>query len=340
MTFELKSIESLADEKTVDAANRLQDLELTTTDKGFRKAVRAALYRLKLAGIVPDRKPVATRNGNAAPGGDLLRAFTTAADGAGNRLLLFLVGDPDGGASTLLQILVNDIEGVKSCTTLRIPRRDLPERLARFEAQLDSGLALTEMDPEYVRHLLAASRAKSAALKQTSPRDLLPWIKVIGDPTTDFSPAIYNRVTKAEIEADKEIDRDPGALFNLIWFEPWFFAAEDTFPWLAEMQALSVSASTGEQPDGFDDLVARVAEVLMNPAMLPLYVTRLEESAEVLWRCGKEQEAKMALAHAIALQSEAPVASIPFVHEIVQRTLGATLEMLAIQRESEQREQQ
>jgi|GEM_PF-2383744 hypothetical protein len=337
LTSELEEIDKLAKEPSSLSATRLQEIEATAVgrDRDVLKAARRALYKLKLAGITLARQ---TRNAETASESDpsaYVRSFVTAIDGAGNQLLLFLISDPDGGAATLIQILTNDLEGVKSVSTLRIARRDVEERISRFNDQFETGLAVAETEVEYVRWLLAESRKITARQHLRSPAELLHWMPRIGDPKRDYTPPIYDRISPEALLVDESIDTDPGKLFDLPWFEPWFFAAEETTPWLFEWEEITGQSdlSESERSAEIERVEHEAAEGLMTPEMRKVYQHRLEESAEVLWRCDKPEEAKIALWHAVVLAQDTPVTGVPFVREIVHRTLGAALEIVRIHRE-------
>lgn len=246
----------------------------------------------------------------------------------------------------MLQILTNDTEGVKDCESLKIRRRELDERVNRIISQVETGLAVAEIEPDYGRRLLARSRSLSAALSKRSPAAVLAWLGKIGEPvgehidgsSDEYAPPIYTHVTEEEIRSDSSIPTDSAELFKLKWFEPWFFAAEDTMPWLPRWEQAVIDAGdsldTGPGTQIYQ-IVSEAATGLMTDPVRALYVSRLEETADVLWLCGKEAEAKQALYHAVALKGAETkdASSIPFVHEIALRTLGAAFEMVRAYRE-------
>ncbi len=342
MSSELESIEKLANEGSHDSADKLQELESTSAQREVRKAARKALYRLSQTGIVPTRRQALIVTARV----DDLRAFASAFDGAGNRLILFLVPDPDGGSSTLLQILTNDMEGVKDCESLKIRRREVQERVDRIVAQVDTGLAVAEIEPEYGRLLLARSRALGASQSKRSPAALLPWMSKIGEPATgstaesigDAVAPIYTHVSEEALRDDDTMPTDPVELFKLSWFEPWFFAADETMPWLPRWEQALAEAPENTNPEPgtpLDEIISEAAVGLMTDRMTKPYVRRLEETANVLWLCGKQAEAKQVAFHAVTLKAADPqnIAAVPFAHEIARRTLGAAFEMVRAYRE-------
>jgi hypothetical protein len=340
LSSKLQAIEILAKDASISSANELQEIERTTDQREIRKAARKALYNLSLAGILPTRLPPLSTAKQS--GGDELRAFASAFDGAGNRLLLFLIPDSDGGASTLLQITTNDLEGVSDCQSIKIRRRDVADRISRIKAQVDTGLAVAEIEPDYGRILLARSRSLTASISKRSPSALLAWIPKIGEPgqesETDSLPPIYAHVSADVVSQDPTVETDPIDFFKLTWIDPWFYAAEETIPWLTRWETAWTQRDPEEELNVGPDtplymIASEAAPVLMTDKMRKLYIVRLEETADVLWRCGKEAEAKQAVYHAAALKTDADAAYIPFAHTLALRTIGAAFEMVLANRE-------
>ncbi len=334
MNSDLTSIETLGNTATVDAADTLKHIETSTNDKELRKAARKALYNLSQRGIYPDAAKIAPKD--SLPKGSDIRAFASSFDGAGNRLLIFLIPSGFGGSISLIEVLMNDLEGTKHLNTMKIARRELEPTLARFQGGLDGGLAIAEIDVDYARQLLAESRAILAADSKRSPRGVMEWLPKIGLPTKHYDSPIYSLITKEKLAADDSFSKEPGDLFSLPWFEPWFFAVEDTMPWLEEWENLTGDPDTVQT----DDSKARIEEIIIDAAnnlmldnMQQIYTRRLEEAADILWRSGQEIPAKQSLYHAIEMQKPGKPSEIAFARDIAHRTLGAALEMVKIHRE-------
>jgi hypothetical protein len=333
MAAETEQIAALLAEATPDAATRLRALAETTADKETRKAARRALYRLQQAGILPaDRAAPAQTPESRAEKADETRAYASAFDGAGNCLLFFVLSDPDGGSPSFVQLLMNDGEGVTSFNGQRTPRREVEARIAQYELQLEQGLALAEVEADYGRWLLAEGRAISRRLRRETPPGLLDWLPRIGEPRGECAVTpVPNYFDADAIRADTSIDRSAASLFALPWFDAWFFAVEEVLPWVQAWEQTGSSAIV--LPDNVkqerrERILTEAITALMTPEMQANYVRRLEQSADILRRRGKEAAAKQALYHALALSEEKQITESPFARALVQRSLEAVLEMI------------
>ena len=326
------SVETLLAEGTTNAAARLRDLAETTSDKNTRKAARRALYLLSQKGIKP---PDATEDltsitaASAAKSRPLLTAWASAYDGAGNRLLFLAWPSSDGGSPTFLQTLLNDEEGVRDMETRRLPRRELDERLKGFEAQLEGGIALAEIAPDYGRFLLHQARQRSQQARRMTPTGFIDLLTTIGEPEQSYTMApVWERVPKDEIRASS--DAFPAAdLFKLPWFEAWFLDVNDVVPWLSDVYEVIGDENTSEdaKKQGLEAVAHNAATELFDEDLKNRYIRRLEETADVLARRGRETEARQALRHALDLRHAASAADFAFAVLLVQRTMQAAVEM-------------
>ncbi|HLK56688.1 MAG TPA: hypothetical protein VKU00_08995 [Chthonomonadaceae bacterium] len=324
------SIADLLAQATPEAADALRDLAETTPDKETRKEARRALFRLSQSGIAPTKRAAAPTPAAQKP--DMLRVFASAIDGAGNRLLLFLLSDPDGGSPTLVQILFNDEQGIQDVGVNRMPRREVDTRVTRFLDQLEQGLALAEIEPEYGRWLLAQARAINQRLSRTTPGGFLDLLPRIGEPHARFDQSpIYAQFPAETVANDLTLARAPEDLFALAWFDAWFLDARDAVPWLEPWEGVdsgTLIVTEDVKQERRERILTDAVGTLLTPELRAHYVSRLEESADVLRRREKTTEAKQALYHAIQLASERPVTEVPFARELIRRTIVAALELV------------
>lgn len=333
-------IETLLKEGTSEAATSIVQLERGTDSKEVRKAARRALYLLSTRGIRPalDSVPV-TDATTDVPLPETLRAYTTAFDGAGNRILFFEIPEPDGGHPTAVQMMINDLTGVQTCDSVRLNRRDLRNRIQQFERLQGDGLAFVEIAADYGRWLLEEARELLRRQNRTSPSGVLELLPRIGSPRHDYpmSP-VYESISVESLLSDGTMDRDPTVLFALPWFENWFFAIEDVWHALADWEGVSGTsdADSSEQLQAQRDTIVReVVTSLLTPGLRSRYVRRLEDSAHVLWGLSHEADAKLAVIHAQELGADVPAADVPFARRLVERTLVvgvATLEQKRAER--------
>lgn len=331
-------IADLLQQATPEAATRLQDIAETEPDRERRKAAKRALYLLSQKHILP-----LGRSGPAAPAlmqrvhSDALRAFASAFDGAGNRLLIFLIPQPDGGNPLLSHILINDARGIRDYGSQRVPRRQVDARISDMERGMERGLAIAEIEPDYGRFLLAEARAIHQRDGTMTPAGFLDLLPLIGTPQQEYErPAVYTRLSLEEVLSDPAVPHDPERLFATVWFENWFLDVNEVIPWLYRyVQALNSPIELPESAaaERRARSLAEATEGLLPAPVRHLYARRLEETADILQRRAEQTVARMALYHAGQLAEDKPVSEVPFARFLVERSWAVAYHLLREQAE-------
>lgn len=325
-------IEALRAEATPESAGQLRDLAETTTNKETRKEARRALFLLSQQGIHPAERAEEPVSPAPETQADNTRAYATAFDGAGNRLLFFVLPDRDGGSPQVARILVNEETGVRDYQARRMPRRELTTFLMQYESSLSNGLAFAEIESDYARWLLAQAREINRQRSTTTPTGFLDVLAKIGPPREEYSQSpVYTHIRAFDVRTDESVPREPVEFFRLPWFEPWFFAVEEILPWFARM--VQADQSPMELPDIVRQerrmaLLKETCEGLLPPERRAAHIRRLEESADVLRRRGEDRAARIALYHALELAEDKPVGESDFAQALVLRTVVAAYEMM------------
>ena len=337
--IDLDTISRLAATPEAASADALQELEAQTADRGLRKAIRKALYTLSQRGVVPSRRPSATAPAAARAN---IHAYSSAYDGAGNRMVILHFLDDTGGASTFALVLVNDIVGPVTFSTFKVPRKELAAYLAKLMGGATTGLAIAQIDPDYARFVIAEGRKRLTAERRKLPDDMLAWMPRIGDPVAEHSPAILTHMQDWPENWQAATDANPQSVFGTVWFDPWFLDAADTVPWLPRWeQIISPESALGTEDATAlrNELIAEAINGLITPNVRELYHGRLQESADVMVRCGNLEVARQLMLHAADLASEQPSSEVPFLRELVNRSLTAGVEMIWLrQKQSEEQD--
>jgi hypothetical protein len=317
-----------------EAADELRGIAETATSKEISKAARKALYLLSQRHITPSALPENVDSaGVSSPHTISARAFASAYDGAGNRAVYFGVPDPDGGSPTFVQFLINDETGIKDFGARKLTRREMASVARNLEEQLEEGIAFAEIESDYALHLLISAYAVNLRLKSATPRGTLEWIGRLGAPQQDYPVApVYARLSAAEAQADTDLAYDPDDLFRVPWFDPWFLEVAQVMPWLDRLLAgMDYSPVTTEQDqrDQAEQATGEAVDALVVDETRARYIHRLEESADILLRRGKEMVGRQALYHAQELRSELPASQILFARRLVERTITVALTLVA-----------
>ncbi len=308
---------------TEKAAQLLQHILQHAQNKEIQKIARRSLYHLQSTGIKvepphtePEVPPL------AKPQFQIRMAMVSPIDGAGYRAVWLARTKPFGGYN-MVHLLLQDQEGIKECFGAPITKKELPEFLR--EMQRDD-FPLIEIDSAYCQHLIAEAYQTNLRSGTEVPREYFRLREIIGEPERSFTaPLIYQELPTQEIEAQPYHLANSAQLLNSKEFQSWYIPQEMTEKYLPKLQEMEVSpiiVSPMAQKEREEDILKALVEEFFTPEMTARYQRRLEEMAYLLLRMGREAEARMAFAVALALRGKQgkEVFTIPFIRKIVERS--------------------
>jgi hypothetical protein len=158
-------------------------------------------------------------------------------------------------------------------------------------------------------------------------------------PEVPLKPLIYLHLLEEESKVRSDLLDRSASLFEVPSFQTWLLEEGETQKYLTLLKEASESriVLTPYQKEGrVMDIYRQAVEELFDKPRRSLFRRRLEEMAYVLWKTGKQNEAQMALAAGLGMESEGGILSLhPFLLELVKRSLTARLEEEAKKKEKE-----
>jgi hypothetical protein len=287
--------------KTAAVLHRMFEI---TKDKHVRKAVKRSLYRLRSKGVVvgevfPETKESILRPLRVEPP----KGFGNGYDFSWNRFLIITIPHP-GRGSMLVHGLVNDMKGLVDFSGEEMSRKAL--RNFFDEVEKVSPTPVVEMEASYVAFLFTQAYQLTLAQGGTSPPDYLHLKSEVEKIRKDYErPLIYSCMNENEIEGDEWILRRAGDLLKKDFFYGWMIEEQEIRPfadevWQAEESKLILNQAQKEAR--FQEIYQRALSTLFPEEKRSLYQRRMEEMAYLLFKLGREEEARISLAVALDLK--------------------------------------
>lgn len=327
----LALIEALGSSRDEAAGRILAAVAAAAPDREQRKAARRALHRLRSVGIavtvtVPvGPAPVATATAEALRP---VQAFASPTDGVGSRILWLLLERPHGGM-TMFNLAINDVVGVKDVLIEETTRRRFERRREEWNERTE--LRSIEIPVDYGLALLSEALALNAETDFPLPRDFVIRRGLLGGlPPPPTDALIHQHISRGQTflmpnlldESARLLDGEPELL-------GWAFSYDEVSRFardyrLAAESSLVLTSEPREQRQA--RIMGEAIDALFTPAMRRAFRRRLEETAYIFWKTGRERSARQAVAAAFAIPDTGSLRSHPLLQAIVARSIEMAIE--------------
>jgi hypothetical protein len=318
-------IVTISDQRVVKLLHRMFE---ATQEKKVRKIIRRSLYRLKSKGIateeiLSDKERSILRPFQADP----KEGFASGIDFLGQRLLWLAIPHPGRGL-TVLHGITSDVLGLVYFSLEEMTRKGF--RSFFEEVRGKNPFPLVDMEPSYVALLFTQAHQRSLEKKGVSSQDYLHAKLEIESIKKEYmKPLIYSYLQIDEIERDDKILKRGGDLLKADFFNSWRIEEDLIRPfadevWDAEESKIVLNPTQKEVR--FQGIYQKALTDLFSGERKFLYQRRLEEMAYVLFKLGREEEAKTSLAVAIDLEKPLhPIQPNLFLSQLVMKSIVSLL---------------
>jgi hypothetical protein len=296
--------------------------------KNIRKTIKRSLYRLK-------GKGVSTEGISLDKGRSILHplqpeppeGFGTGIDLLGHRLLLLVIPHAGRGMAVMRGV-TSDTQGLANFVGEEMTRKEFK---TFFETLNEEGLfPVVEMEAPYVGFLFSRAYQLSLEKKETPPQDYLRLKNEIERVKKGYErPLIYAYLPKDEIESDVRWLTRGGDLLKDELYVPWRIEEDEIRPYadtLRETQESKLFLNQAQKEARFQEIYLKAMTELFSEEKRSLYKHRLEETAYLFYKLGKEEEAKISLSVAVDLEKPLnPFQPNPFLFQLVIKSVHAAL---------------
>jgi hypothetical protein len=306
----------------------LADLEGATRDKETRKEIRRSFFKLAQKGLTGPRPA----SGGAEPKRPVLalspeiEGYLSSVDGAGGRLV-WLAKAHAGGGLQLLQGMVNDRQGLLRAGAPVVRRKEL-RRMAR-EIKEKHGVTMISIPWEYGDQILWEGFEKARTLGRSG----VEGFSALRSAFTSVRPAaaphpVYSRLDPGSAAAGawRELSR---SLLDRPEFRPWILDEDWIQPYLEEVRHAQESPlvlNELQKEERLAGIVRAAVREIFSGERGRIFQRRMEDMALYLDETGRKEEARLALAVALAIR-EGDLGSlgaldIAFLTGLVQKSLA------------------
>jgi hypothetical protein len=293
-------------------------------DKKTRKMIKRSLYRLKSKGIVVEEVLPDNERSILRPiPGEAKEGFASGIDFLGYRVLWLILPHPGRGLRVMHGV-VSDRDGVVDFSQEEMTRKGF--RTFFKEVKEKNPFPIVETEPSYVACLFGQAYQLNLEKKEASPQSYLQAKGEIERIKKDYArPLIYSFLQAEDIAGDDRLLRKGVDLLKADVFSSWRIEDEDIRPYADEVREAEESKivlNPGQKEVRFQAIFEKALTELFSGTRRLLYQRRLEEMSYVLFRLGRDEEAKVSLAVAMDLEKPLhPIQPTPFLFQLVTTSI-------------------
>jgi hypothetical protein len=312
----------------VKAGRLLLRMLEASQDKGVRKSIKRSLYRLKSKGISVEEVSSERKGSVLHPlETEPRKGFGGGFDYLGRRFLL-LVFPHFGREWTVTHGVISDTEGLVDFSAEEMTRKGLRGFIEEIQEKTPFGFV--EMEPSYVAFLFVQAYQLTLEKDRTPPQDYLRLRKEMEAAKKEYeTPLIYLCLNRKEIETDDHLLREGGNLVKGDLFFSWKIEEDKIRSYADEVweaEGSKILLHPSQKEARLQGIYQKALTELFSGERRALYQKRLEEMAYILFKLGKEKEARISLA--VALDLKRPLNLFqpnPFLQQLVVKSIFALL---------------
>ena len=334
-----KVIDFLGSRADTGAVYLLTQILTETEDKELSKGIKKTLYRLKNKGIeyATPEPPAAVPAQKEEVPLPSPTAYATTMDPLGERLIL-AVKPKDDQELTILQFLVSDQKGINDLIASVTTPKDFEQYLTKMSTTKD--ITMVEVDLAYCHLLIKESSQRNHISGTKIPPNYFLWKKFFGSYDTALEkPAMYTLLAADAIKSEAPLLKQSEKLIEKYTFTFWLLEWKllvNAYQEINELEKSLLVLSQQQKESRTHEIVQKTAQAFFDDKNRLLFQRRLEESAYILWKTDKQDDAKSAFAAALAFAPEGvPSANHPFALKTVEKNLAFLKEQSEKEKRSE-----
>lgn len=306
----------------VSAANALLRIREFAKDKSVRKEAGHALHKLRSVGIEPEERPepVGEMPGLARTG-RIESAYASYYDPVGMRLLIMGIRPP---GRPLFRVIwaVSQEQGIQDSYVSRISKRGFEEWINEFRLERKG---IFEIDPVYCRYIANEAYETTTHAGVSLPDGIGVYLETVKNmPDLPQRPIIYEVLDEVKVKSDSAVLMMSADLLDLAECQ-WRLDDEKTREYSERaMEVMNSVIVTSDivREERLRKIIDDFISYEFSKDMMDAYRRRLEETAYLFVLDNKMDYARSAFRVALLMESDSDLGTIPFIRDLVGRSIG------------------
>ncbi len=315
-------IEALAMTTKPEIAQLLYDMMVEIQDKSLIKLIKRSLYKLRQKGVKWKKKsqedePILKPLKSADPEG-----YLGGIDNTGSRIVIVTRDTPRGFLAAFC--ILNDLKGMEKLDLSRFSKKDFKEFLKSSVSSVD--FPIVEAPGAYCISLLREAAALSKSLSNPLPQGYSDVENELKNIVWDYPyPIIYQYISEDEIKEKPHLLKGSGELHKVAPFFAWIIDPKELEQYadsIEEVHESRILLTPSQKDARLNSIYNSALEAIFPDEKRPIWKRRLEETAYILFKTGKDKEARLALSAAIDLKNPfSPIEPNPFIWNLLLKSI-------------------
>ncbi|OGL43957.1 MAG: hypothetical protein A2W05_08270 [Candidatus Schekmanbacteria bacterium RBG_16_38_10] len=300
----------------------LNDIYEKSTEGNIKNAVKKSFFALKQKGFIietakekkKEESPVFKPH---APKGE---GYLSIIDPDGNQLLVFTIPPVKLSHGVIcFQAVINYDEGIKDFRAVEITKKNFKNYIINLLG--NKNFLIVETTSDYCKYLLKESAAKT----QTPPQGYIECQPFLDEKNIHFEqPLIYQNISHEEIKTKNFSESQIIQLLNIPEFEGLNVnpvRIEKYTDKMEEIEGSKIIINQYQKEERITDLIFEASKEVFDINTKETLKRKLEEISFVLYKTGKEEEAKLALFTAINISESFEPEKNLFLLELLKKSI-------------------
>ncbi|MBN1227074.1 MAG: hypothetical protein JXA79_08775 [Deltaproteobacteria bacterium] len=320
-------IDALTTEARPEMAQLLYDMIDGVQDKSLIKLIKKSLYKLRQRGVkweekYKDDSPIFKPMKSDEPEG-----YLGGIDNTGSRIVIVTRNTPRGFLVAFS--IINDLEGLQELDLHQFSKKGFKDFLDSSMSSVD--FPIVEAEGAYCVSLLKETASLSKHLSKPLPNGYRDFeLEFRGIEWDHANPIIYEYVREEEVKDNPYFLKESGGLHKIPPFFSWFIDPKELEQYIKKIEELRNSRivlTPVQKEERLHTIYSDALEALFSQEKKLIWKRRLEETAYILLKTGKDTEARQTLSAAINLKNPfSPIEPNPFIWNLLLKSIYSQFE--------------
>jgi hypothetical protein len=324
-------IELLSDLEIPETARLLGELMEKTGDREQKKRIKHALFKLKSKGVKAQEPEQKKNVWTPSPSSQTAswEGYLSAIDCTGTRLA-WVISPLFPRGVNMAYAALNDAKGIVDFFWGEMSRKELKKYFNDYHEKEGENFAVVEAPSEYCMYLIEKHRKLMTETGKKPPEDYLFWKSIVKPKEVlDLKPLIYQDYQEKDREKILGLIDKTDKLSQIKEFSSWLVDPAEISPLVDSFEASSkgTALSPAEEKEKIEEMIKAITAGFFDEKKASLLKERLEETAYILQKTGRTEDAGLTLSAALAIEKKSvPLEDHPFLREMIRKSVELILD--------------